>query len=119
MSPQEAALKLSQTLTFPISGKVLFRDGDKVWVAPPAQLGMVFDPSSSAQAAYQLGRRGGLFSALKGQIRARGLGEDVAPVIIFDQRVAYQYLQGLSQLVDQPVVEASLHLEPGCKFDLS
>jgi vancomycin resistance protein YoaR len=111
MSPQEAALKLSQTLTFPISGKVLFRDGDKVWVAPPAQLGMVFDPSSSAQAAYQLGRRGGLFSALKGQIRARGLGEDVAPVIIFDQRVAYQYLQGLSQLVDQPVVEASLHLD--------
>ena len=111
MSPQDAALKLSQTLTYPISGKVLFREGDKVWVAPPAQLGMVFDPSSSAHAAYQLGRSGGLFSALKGQIRARGFGEDVAPVIIFDQRVAYQYLQGLSQQIDHPVVEASLHLD--------
>jgi vancomycin resistance protein YoaR len=111
MSPQDAALKLSQTLSYPISGKVLFRDGDKVWVAPPAQLGMVFDPSSSAQAAYQLGRSGGLFASLDGQIRARGFGEDVAPVIIFDQRVAYQYLQGLSQQVDQPVVEASLHLD--------
>ena len=111
MSPQDAALKLSQTLSYPISGKVLFREGDKVWVAPPAQLGMVFDPSSSAQAAYQLGRNGGLFTALKGQIRARGFGEDVAPVIIFDQRVAYQYLQGLSQQVNHPVVEASLHLD--------
>jgi vancomycin resistance protein YoaR len=111
MAPQDAALKLSQTLSYPINGKVLFRDGDKVWVAQPAQLGMVFDPSSSAQGAYQLGRSGGLFAALGGQIRARGFGEDLAPVIIFDQRVAYQYLQGLSHQVDQPVVEASLHLD--------
>ena len=111
MSPQDAALKLSQTLTYPLNGKVLFRDGDKAWVAQPAQLGMVFDPSSSAQTAYQLGRSGGLFTALNGQIRARGFGEDVAPVIIFDQRVAYQYLQVLSRQVDQPMVEASLHLD--------
>ncbi len=104
-------LKLSQTLSYPISGKVLFQDGNKVWVAQPAQLGMVFDPSSSAQAAYQLGRSGGLFAALNGQIRARGFGEDVAPVIIFDQRVAYQYLQGLSRQIDQPMVDASLHLD--------
>ena len=110
MSPQDAALKLSQTLSYPITGKVLFQDGNKVWVAQPAQLGMVFDPSSSAQAAYQLGRSGGLFTALKGQIRARGFGEDIPPVIIFDQRVAYQYLQGLSRQVDQPMVEGSLHL---------
>jgi vancomycin resistance protein YoaR len=111
MSPQDAALKLSQTLSYPISGKVLFRDGNKVWVAAPAQLGMVLDPTSSAEAAYRLGRSGGLFSALQGQIRARSLGQDVAPVIIFDQRVAYQYLQGLAHQVDQPVVEASLHLD--------
>lgn len=111
MAPQDAALKLSQTLSYPINGKVLFRDGDKVWIAQPAQLGMVFDPSASAQGAYQLGRSGGLFAALEGQIRARGFGEDLAPVIIFDQRVAYQYLQGLSHQVDQPVVEASLHLD--------
>ena len=111
MSPQDAALKLSQTLTYPISGKVLFQDGNKVWVAQPAQLGMVFDPSSSAQAAYQLGRSGGLFTALKGQISARGFGENIPPVIIFDQRVAYQYLQGLSRQVDQSMVDGSLHLD--------
>lgn len=111
MAPQDAALKLSQTLSYPISGKVLFRDGDKVWVASPVELGMVFDPSASAQAAYRLGRSGGLFAALEGQIRARGFGYNVAPVIIFDQRVAYQYLQGLARQVDQPEVEASLHLD--------
>ncbi len=111
MAPRDAALKLSETLAYPISGTVSFRNGDKVWTASPAQLGMVFDASSSAELAYELGRSGGLFAALNGQLRARGFGDDIAPVIIFDQRVAYQYLQGLAQQVNQPVVEASLHLE--------
>jgi vancomycin resistance protein YoaR len=111
LAPQAAALRLNQALAFPVNGKILFRDADKLWVASPAELGMAFDPSSSAQAAYRLGRSGGLFAALNGQIRARGFGYDVAPVIVFDQRVAYQYLQGLAGQVNQPVVEASLHLD--------
>ncbi len=78
LSPNDAALRLNQTLSYPITGKILFRDADKVWVASPAELGMVFDPSASALAAYEFGRSGGLFGALAGQISARGLGSDVA-----------------------------------------
>src|SRR5215510_438476 len=83
LTRDEAAVKLSQTLSYPIAGKILFRDGEKVWVATPAQLGMVFDPSSSALTAYNLGRNGGLFGALSGQVHARGAGVNVPPVIIF------------------------------------
>lgn len=111
MTPSDAAVKLNQTLAYPINGKILFRDGEKAWVATPAQLGMVFDPSSSALTAYRLGRSGGLFGALSGQMRAGGAGVNVPPVIIFDQRVAFQYLGQISSQVNQPVVEASLKLE--------
>src|SRR5215207_1367764 len=111
LSPSDAAVKLNQTLSYPINGKILFRDGEKAWIATPAQLGMVFDPSSSAVTAYDLGRRGGLFGALSGQIRAGGAGVNVPPVIIFDQRVAFQYLSQISSQVNQPTVEASLKLE--------
>lgn len=111
LSPSDAAVKLSQTLSYPINGKILFRDGDAIWVASPAELGMVFDPTASAMAAYQYGRKGGLFEALAGQISAGGLGVDVPPVVIFDQRVAYNYLQNIAAQVNQPVVEASLRLE--------
>ena len=111
LTPSDAALKLNQTLSYPISGKILFRDGEKAWVATPAELGMVFDPSSSAMTAYGLGRSGGLFGSLSGQIRASGFGSNVAPVIIFDQRVASQYLGQISVQIDQPVVEAGLSLE--------
>ncbi|MDP1546199.1 MAG: VanW family protein [Anaerolineales bacterium] len=111
LSPNDAAVKLSQTLSYPIAGKALFRDGEKVWLASPVELGMVFDPSASALAAYNHGRKGGLFGALFGQISARGLGADVSPVVIFDQRVAYNYLQNVALQVDQSVVEASLRVE--------
>ncbi len=111
LSINDAALKLSQTLSFPNTGKILFRASDKVWVASPAELGMVFDPTASAVAAYKFGRSGGLFGALAGQVSAGGLGADVAPVMIFDQRVAYTYLQNIGSQVNQPVVEANLHLE--------
>ena len=86
LSPSEASVKLSQTLSYPYSGKIVLRDGGGVWVVTPAQMGMTFDPSSSAQAAYQLGRRGGIFNSLDGQLRARSNGADIPPVIVFDQR---------------------------------
>ncbi|MBX3035563.1 MAG: VanW family protein [Anaerolineales bacterium] len=111
LSPSDAAVKLSQTLSYPHTGKILFRDGEKIWVASPSELGMVFDPTASAMAAYNYGRKGGLFSALSGQISAGGLGADVPPVVIFDQRVAYNYLQNIGSQVNQPVVEASLRLD--------
>jgi len=98
-------------LSYPYTGKIVLRDGDKVWVVTPAQMGMAFDASSSAQAAYRLGRSGGLFASLDGQLRARSEGAEVSPVILFDQRVAHQYLQALSAEVNQQVVEASLKVE--------
>lgn len=111
LTPAEAAVKLNQTLSYPVSGKILFRDGEKAWVASPAELGMVFDPSSSAMSAYRLGRSGGLFESLSGQIKARAHGAYVQPVIVFDQRVAYQYLRQIGLQIDQPVREAGLSLE--------
>ena len=111
MQPSDAAVKLNETLSYPITGKILFKSGEKAWIASPAELGMVFDPSSSATAAYKLGRSGGLFGALSGQIRAAGRGVSVPPAVIFDQRVAYQYLSQISPQINQPVVEASLNLE--------
>src|SRR5574339_409895 len=111
LSREAAAVKLSETLSYPITGKILFRAGEQAWMASPAQLGMVFDPSSSAVTAYKLGRSGGLFGALSGQIRAAGGGVSVPPVIVFDERVAHQYLSQIASQINQPLQEASLKLE--------
>ena len=111
LSPSDAAVRLNESLSYPITGKVLFKDGEKAWVASPAQLGMVFDPSSSALTAYKLGRSGGLFGALSGQMRAAGRGASVPPVVVFDERVAHQFLTQIATQINQPLQEASLTLD--------
>lgn len=111
LTPSQAVARLNETLSYPINGKVLFRDGANAWMATPAQLGMAFDPTASAMTAYQVGRSGGLFGALSGQIRAGGAGVSVPPVIVFDQRVAFQYLSQIASQINQPVQEASLKVE--------
>ncbi len=111
LTPAEAATRLNQALSFPIQGKIVFRDGANLWIASPMELGMVFDASSSAQAAYRVGRGGGLFQSLMDQERARRHGIIVPPVIIFDQRLAYTYLNRLAEIINRPAVEATLRIE--------
>jgi vancomycin resistance protein YoaR len=111
LTPEEAALRLNQNLTYPYAGQILFRDGEKAWLAAPAQLGMVFDVGASVQSAYRVGRSGGLFGSLAAQVNAWQGGVDISPVILFDQRVAYDYLQFIAAQIDKPVVEASLTIE--------
>ena len=106
----QASAALNQRLTYPSNGKIVFRDGDRVWVASPAQLGMVFDAGTSVQRAYELGRQGSLFSNLESQLNAWQGGLYLTPVIMFDARVAHEYLQSIARQMDRPVVEADLHL---------
>ncbi len=110
MTPEQAQTALSQRLTYPTSGKIVFRGGDKVWVATPTELGMVFDAGTSIQRAYNVGRQGGLFTELAGQLNSWQGGLDLQPVIVFDERVAYAFLQNIAVQIDQPVVETDLHM---------
>ncbi len=108
MKRDDAALKIQAALSFPYSGRLVFRDGQNVWVETPARLGMVLDPAASAQLAYDFGRQGGLFQAVIDQLNAAQVGVALSPVIIFDQRIAYSYLQKIAAEVNKPVSEASL-----------
>jgi vancomycin resistance protein YoaR len=110
MTPEQAATALNQRLTYPNSGKVVFRYGNTLWVATPAELGMVFDAGTSIQQAYNIGRQGGWFTALAGQLNAWQGGLELKPVILFDERVAHGYLQNIAAQIDQPVLETDLYL---------
>lgn len=111
MKPADAAAKLSAALTYPYKGKVVFRDSKGVWVANPAQLGMVFDAQGSANAAYRYGRSFNPLQSIQEQITAVQFGADLPPQSIFDQRIAYLYLQQVAHNIDQPVREASLSID--------
>jgi hypothetical protein len=110
LRPQDAALKIAAGVSYPQQGKILLRDGDRIWVARPADLGLYVDPQVSAQAAYQIGRSGWLLGQLQEEFTAAYSGQEVAPSMIFDQRAAYAYLNRLAKEINQPAVEATLQL---------
>lgn len=110
LRPQEAVRQISSGITYPTQGKILLRDGDRIWAANPAQLGLVLDPQASANAAYQIGRSGWTVDQLQEQFYAWYSGEKVFPSFVFDQRSAYAYLTGLAREIDKPTVEASIAL---------
>lgn len=109
--PADASIKISQKLMYPSTGKILLRDGGKIWLASPAELGLIFNPGASVQAAMSAGRTGGIINRLNIQIESLREGLDLSPVFIFDERVAYAYLQKIANEIDQPVIQAKLALD--------
>jgi len=110
LTVSDAAVKLSNSLTYPYSGRIVFRDGAKVWIETPVQLGMIFDAPTTANTALSLGRSWNLFQNINDQFIAVQSGIDLPPVSIFDQRIAHHYLQDLAAKNDLPVAEASLSI---------
>ena len=110
MTPDDAAVKLTESLTFPNTGKIVLSDGQLKWVAAPVQLGMVLDAQATAQNAYRAGRSGNILSILQTQYRTARSGVDVAPVMILDERTGQSYLQALAEQINVPVVEAKLEI---------
>ena len=117
LKPAEAAALAQAEFSYPQTGRLLLVDGDKAWMASPADLGLYLDPESTATTALEVGRSGTFGDRLSQQFRAWREGVDLAPVLVFDQRAAFSYLTALAQQVDTPVVEASLSLN-GTEVDV-
>jgi lipoprotein-anchoring transpeptidase ErfK/SrfK len=86
---------------------ITVRDGDRTWLIPPVQLGLVLDTNATAQAAQQRGRSEGSFlGALFG-------GEDVAPTESVNAAAAQQGIKGLMPTVEMPAQNATIRLVNG------
>jgi vancomycin resistance protein YoaR len=108
MTTQQAAVLLAQRLDYPQRGKIVFQEGTNLWTAKPADLGLFLDAQTTALAAYNLGRAGSRSECLADSWRAWSSGVDLAPLFVFDKRIAQNYLQGIAQQVDVPIIEATL-----------
>lgn len=107
---EEAAQRISVGITYPVTGKILLRDGDRVWVATPADLGLYLDPLTSARSAFQEGQSGSILEQGLSQLFTWYAVRNIAPSMILDQRQTYRYLAQIAKEIDKPTAEARLEL---------
>jgi vancomycin resistance protein YoaR len=107
----EAIAKIKSNMTYPETGKIVFQDSGLLWQAKPADLGLYLDPENSALEAYNVGRRGNPLRRLFALVRAWQSETRLSPLMVFDEHVAYAYLQEIATQVNRPVVEASLSIK--------
>jgi vancomycin resistance protein YoaR len=111
LTESQAVALLAQRMTFPQTGKIVFRDGERTWLRRPTDLGLMVDALPNAQAAYALGRSGNLFANQANRLGAWYSGKEIPAQLIYDERVALGFLQQIAAEVDQPMQEASLKVE--------
>jgi vancomycin resistance protein YoaR len=111
LSIGQAAQVISTTYSFPQSGHIVLRDGEKTWIATPAQLGICLDPGASAVNAYQIGRSGSLVNRVTDMLASLFFGYSASPTFHFDEEVTVQYLTALTVEINQPVKNAGLKIE--------
>jgi vancomycin resistance protein YoaR len=108
MTTQQAADLLSRRLDYPQRGKIAFQEGTNLWTVKPADLGLFLDAETTAVAAYNLGRAGSPTARLADRLRTWSSGTDLAPLFVFDERIAQNYLQSIAEQIDKPIIEATL-----------
>ncbi len=111
MTRPEIELALGEALTYPQTGTIALTDADRVWLARPADLGVVVDIPTMARQALAVGRRGSLADRLSEQAEAWFQGVTIPPVVIFDQRAATRYLEAVAAEIDRPERDAVLRVE--------
>ena len=111
LEPAQAAALLEKEIQFPNLGKILFRDGEKIWLSTPSAVGFYLDPQSTAAAAFQFGRAGDPTSQLIDQFNSWYLGTSLPPMYVFDESSAHLFLQSVAAQTDVEMVEASLSVE--------
>jgi vancomycin resistance protein YoaR len=108
LTPSQASERLSATLQYPQNGKIVFQEGSQVWIAKPQEVGFFLDAQTTVQAAYLVGRSGGLLARAGEQFNAWSENRNLPPLFVFDERIAQNYLRKIADQVDIPIIEASL-----------
>ncbi|MEN8243014.1 MAG: VanW family protein [Chloroflexota bacterium] len=111
LTRQAATEKLIAEGQYPHTGLIALEDQGTVWVFSPIELGLVIDEDGSAEAAFQIGRRGWPWTRWDSRIKSLRYGSQLAPQLILDQRLTQAQLNLIAGQINQPMIEASLQMD--------
>jgi vancomycin resistance protein YoaR len=110
MRPEEAIATLEDGLGLDAPLVTLYGP-DRSWSVRPADLGLQLDPWATLSPAYYLGRSGAWTDNITTRLRLMIYGEDLSPVVVYDERVARLYLETLAEQINLPSTAAAFSLD--------
>ncbi|NPV85302.1 MAG: hypothetical protein HPY45_04765 [Anaerolineae bacterium] len=111
LTTMQAAQELATLVSYPQQGQILIYYEGQNWAFKPQEIGLFYDPAATARSAYQTARQGNWLQRLGDKAGTLLYGKSIAPVLIFDQRLASQMLERLAQTIDRPVINAAILLD--------
>lgn len=106
----EAEAALNQIFPYPNNQAILFVDPatGREWPYTPAELGIQLNISQTLDTAYQIGRQGLLGDRLQQQFKIWYYGQQIAPIIIFDEGKVDAVLGQIATDVNRPAEDAHI-----------
>ncbi|MBE2266827.1 MAG: VanW family protein [Anaerolinea sp.] len=111
MTPAEAQTALDARFTYDDQAVFTFRYGEQFWQARAGELGVSFDAAETIKQAYNAGRGGNFLSNLVDQVFIWLNGENITPIIRYDQNVAAARLMQIAGEINRPARDAVLHVD--------
>lgn len=111
MQPEEAMNALNGQFTYPSTAEITFREGEQTWTTTAGALGVRFDTARTVQAAYEVGRNPAMLMSLREQVTAWRQGVQIAPVIVYDETLADDFVTQIALRIDQPPQDATLRID--------
>lgn len=110
MTIRQAEAHLNKEMRLTPNGKIVLWHSDNRIEVEPAQIGIHLDTRSSAQSAFDFGRRGSIGAWFAYQLGGRFRTHNLPATIVFDQPGAHATLKQFGQQYDRLTQEASLAL---------
>lgn len=109
MRPDEAAAALEEQITVLDRPVLTLRGPDRSWGVQPTSLGLRLDARATAQRAFRIGRS--VHEGVLAHLWLLVAGQNLPPVLSFDEATARLYLETLAEQIDRSPVDASLTLQ--------
>lgn len=112
METAVAEAALTQNFSYATTEQITFVDPEtqQTFAKTPAELGLTFDASQTAQAAYDLGRTGGPFKQAQEMFSSWYYGRSLAPVLVLDESQLDTALAELAAEINKPPISATFDL---------
>lgn len=111
LTKAEAEALLRERLTFPFAAAFAFRYNGDVWHGIPDDLGMQIQFTATVENAFNYGRGKDELLNMQRRVKALMVGKNFEPVLLFDERVAFNFITGIAQYIDIAMEQPSITLQ--------